>query len=168
MIGKIETAIAAIQDNSGSVSLTGVVCLASAAFFAKLISHPTVKNAYQYYSSTQMPLQNRLSQGIANSAVPMHREFFYAGCRFIEMRDVYQGAPLLPAGDAYFLPTGTEFFKTYFSPANRFDLVNTLGEEVYVFETMAPNGSSYVIESESNHASALLKPLLVLRAFSSN
>ncbi len=168
LVGKIESCIAAIQDNAGSVSITGVVALCSPGFFGKLIVHPTVKQAYQYYTSSQEPLRQRLSMGGGNTAVAMHREFFYAGVRFIEMRDAYNGTPLIPAGDAYFLPTGTEFFQTYFSPANRFGLVNTLGEQVYMFEYAAPNGTAYTIETESNHISALLKPALVIRAFSSN
>lgn len=164
VLAKIEACIAAIQDNSGSVSFNGIVALCSPAFFAKLISHASVKQAYQYYSSTQ-EIQRT---GGRVSATSMHREFFYGSVRFIEMRDSYVGQPLIPAGDAYFVPTGTEYFKTYFSPANRFGLVNTIGEQVYMFEQIAPNGTAYNIETESNHISALLKPLLVVRAFSSN
>jgi hypothetical protein len=163
ILGKIESVIAAIQDNSGSVNFTGVVALCSPQFFAKLISHATVKQAYQYYSSTQ-EIQRT---GGRSSATAMHREFFYGSVRFIEMRDQYNGTPLIPAGDAYFVPTGTEFFRTYFSPANRFGLVNTIGEQVYMFEQVAPNGTAYTIETESNFVNALLKPLLVVKANSS-
>ena len=60
-------------------------------------------------------------------------------------------------------PIGTEYFKTCFSPANRFGLVGTLGEQVYVFEEMKSD-KEYTIETESNHTSALLKPLLVCEA----
>jgi len=166
IVGKIETAIAAIQDNAGQTSLTGVVALCSPTFFAKLISHATVKVAYQYYSSTQDPLRTRLAAG--GTAVAMRREFFYAGVRFIEMRDAYNGTALIPAGDCYFLPTGTDFFRTYFSPANRFGLVNTIGEQVYMFEQASPNGTAYTIETESNFVNASLKPELVIRGFTSN
>lgn len=168
VIGKIEQCIAQIQDNSGSVNITGVIALCSPTFFAKLISHATIKQAYQYYSSTQEPLRQRLSMGGGNTAVAMHREFFHGGVRFIEMRDQYNGTALIPAGNAYFLPTGTEFFKTYFSPANRFGLVNTVGEQVYYFEQAAPNGTAFTIECESNFVNACLKPLLIVAATTSN
>lgn len=168
VLAKIEQAIAQIQDNSGSVSITGVIALCSPEFFGKLIQHASIKQAYQYYSSTQEPLRQRLSMGVANSAVAMHREFFHGSVRFIEMRDTYNGQRLIPANNAYFLPTGTEFFKTYFSPADRFQFVNTLGEQVYMFETPAPNGTAYAIETESNFVNALLKPLLVVAATTSN
>lgn len=164
--GKIEQVLAAIQDNSGSVSYTGVVALCGTTFFQKLITHSSIKLAYQYYTSTQEPLRRRLSSD--GSAVGMRRTFEHMGVTFIEMRDNYVGQRLVAATECYFVPTGTEFFKTYFSPANRFGLVNTLGEQVYVFETMAPNGTAYTIETESNFINALLKPLIVVAAVTSN
>lgn len=163
---KIEAAIAAIQDNAGSVSMTGIVALCGTTWFANLIKHPTVKQAYTYYSSTQEPLRQRLAAG--GSVTALHREFFYMGVRFIEMRDAYNGVRNIPATEAYFIPTGTDFFRTYFSPANRFGIVNTPGEQVYMFETMAPNGTAYTIETESNFVNALLKPQLVIKAITSN
>lgn len=166
VIGKIETAIAAIQDNSGQVTITGVVALCGPTFFAKLISHATVKAAYQYYTSTQEPLRQRLAAG--GSAVPMRREFFHGGVRFIEMRDNYNGVALIGTSDCYFLPTGTDMFRTYFSPANRFGLVNTVGEQVYMFETANPNGTAIDIQTESNFVNAMLKPLLCVKATTSN
>lgn len=164
VLAKIESAVATIQDNSGSVQFDGIICLCSPEFFSKLISHASVKAAYQYYSSTQEIMRT----GARTSATAMHREFFFGSVRFIELRDSYNGARLIPAGKAYFVPTGTDYFKTYFSPANRFGLVNTLGEQVYMFEQAAPNGTAVTIESESNFVNALLKPLMVIEAFTSN
>lgn len=173
VIARIESAIASIQDNTGSVNITGIVALCSPTFFAKLISHPNIQTAYQYYASTQEPLRQRLAAEGMNApgmgaSMPMHREFYFGGMRFIEMRDAYNGVPLIPAQTCVILPTGTEYFKTYFSPANRFGLVNTLGEEVYMFEYAAPNGTSIQLETESNHISALLKPNLVIAGLTSN
>lgn len=169
VMGKIEANIAAIQDNSGSVTITGIVALCGPTFFQRLITHATVKTAYQYYAATNQagnaqPLRDRMATGVN---APQHRMFNFGGALFIEMRDKYAGTALIGAADCYFLPTGTEFFKTYFSPANRFGLVNTVGEQVYVFESMEMNGTAYKLESESNHISALLKPLLVSASTSS-
>ena len=168
VLAKIETVIATMQDAYGSVSYSGIVCLCSSQFFSKLIAHASVKAAYQFYVATagQDPLRGRMAAG--GSAIPIRREFFYGSVRFVEMRDQYNGTKLIPDGNAYFVPTGTDFFKTYFSPANRFGLVNTLGEQAYYFEYAAPNGTSYTIETESNFVNALLKPLLVVAATSSN
>ncbi len=154
----IEACIAAVQDNSGgSVTMTGTVVLCSPTWFAALINHPTVKAAYQYYSSTQEMLRNRL--GGDNT---MHRKFVHGGTTFIEMRDAYNGTQLITTNKAYMIPTGTDAFRTYFSPANRFGLVNTLGEQVYMFERAAPNGTEITIETESNFVNAVMRPELII------
>lgn len=169
IIAKIEAGIAQIQDNAFGATVTGTVVLTSPEFFGKLIAHAAVKTAYQYYVSTQEPLRQRLGGNA------MHREFTFGGTRFVEMRDAFggtvgagTGTRLIPSGDAYMVPLGTDAFKTYFSPANRFGLVNTLGEQVYVFESADPKGTKIEIESESNFVNALLRPQLVVRLFSSN
>lgn len=162
----IEVVLAQIQDNSGSVNYSGVVGLCGTTFFQKLITHPVIKQAYQYYTSTAEPLRRR--QSADGSAIGMRRTFEFMGITFIEMRDGYNGQRLIPISDCYFVPTGTEFFKTYFAPANRFGLVNTPGEQLYVFEQMAPNGTQWNLETETNFVNALLKPLLIVKATTSN
>jgi hypothetical protein len=165
VIAKIEEGIAHIQDNALGESVSGTLTLCSPEWFAKLIAHASVKTAYQYYSSTQEPLRNRLASGFG-----VQRRFEYGGTTFIEMRDTdYAGNRMIPAGDAYMVPTGTTgVFKTHFSPANRFDLVNTLGEEVYMFETADIKGTQIDIDTESNFVNALYRPALVVRFHSSN
>ncbi|MDE3023518.1 MAG: major capsid protein [Pseudomonadota bacterium] len=167
MISKGEAGIAAIQDNAGSsTQMTGVVALCSPTFFANLISHPSAKTAYQYFASTQDPLRNRLAPN--GSAAAMHREFSYGGVLYVELRDAYNGVPLIPAGYAYMLPTGTDVFRTFFGPANKFALANTIGEPAYFFEYADPKGERIEIESESNFVNALYRPELVIALHSSN
>lgn len=170
VLAKIEAGISQIQDNTGGESFSGTVVLTSPEFFAKLIAHPSVKTAYQYYASTQEPLRQRLAASSGGQATQsMHRQFVYGGTTFIEMRDTYAGNRLIPAQKAYMVPTGTQdAFKTYYSPANRFGLVNTLGEQVYVFEYADQKGTKIELESESNFVNALLRPAMVVEFTSSN
>jgi hypothetical protein len=166
VIANVEKGIAQIQDNAFGEPVTGTVVLTSPEFFSKLIQHPLVKTAYQYYASTQEPLRQRLANGFG---MAMHREFDFAGTRFIEMRDTYAGNRLIPAQKAYMVPTGTaQAFKTYFGPANRFGLVNTLGEQVYMFESSDTKGTKIEIESESNFVNALLRPAMIVEFTTSN
>jgi hypothetical protein len=164
LTAKIEEGIAHIQDNilSGE-SITGFVALCSPQFFAKLIAHATVKEAYKYYSSTQEPLRNRLGTGV-------ERQFVHGGITFIEYRGVNPaGSQYIPSGDAYLMPTGTmDTFKTYFSPANKFDYINTIGQEVYMFSYRDPKGSEITIETESNMLNMMRRPQVVVRLFTSN
>lgn len=170
VIAKIEEGIAHIQDNAFGTSYSDIIVLCSPEFFAKLISHASVKTAYMYYSRTQDPLASRLG-----GAATRHRTFEFGGVTFIEMRDTLggtlgagTGTRLIPAGEAYMLPRGTDVFKTYFSPANRFGLVNTLGEQVYVFESADAKGTKIELETESNFVNALMRPALAVKLITSN
>lgn len=170
VLAKIEEGIAHVQDNAFGETVTGTVVLSSPEFFAKLIAHASIKTAYQYYSSTQEPLRQRLG-----GAQTLRREFVHGGTRFVELRDALggtigagTGTRIIPSGKAFMVPTGTSAFKTYFSPAQRFGLVNTLGEQLYMFETPDPKGTQIDIESETNFVNALLRPALVVEFTSSN
>lgn len=161
---KAEEVIAHIQDNlfTGDV-VTEVIGLASPQFFNKLITQAGVKEAYKYYSSTQEPLRNRLGAGI-------DREFVHGGIRYIEYRGFApDGTQFIPSGDCYFIPMGTmDVFKTYFGPAERFDTVNTIGVEAYMFEFMNQTNTEILLQSETNFINMIRRPQVVVRAFSSN
>lgn len=160
VIGKIEQVIATIQDGilSGEV-VTGVTAICSPLFFSRLIGHARVAEAYKYYTSTQEPLRNRLGTGL-------YRRFSYGGIDFIENRTNYNGSALIPAGDAYFVPNGTQdTFISYFSPANKFEHVNTIGQEAYVFTYRDQRDSQITIESEHNAIHLVRRPGAVVRGF---
>jgi len=162
IMGKIEEVIAHIQDNLGNGGqLSGVMALCSPGFFQKLITHESIAPAYQFYASTQEPLRQRL--GGANT---FYREFTHGGIRFVEYRGSYNGSALIPANDAVFVPMGVEdLFYTYFGPANKFEFVNTVGEEAYVFEYSDPKGEKIELASESNFLNVLRRPQAVVRGF---
>jgi len=160
---KSEEGIAHIQDTiqSGEV-VSNIIVLCSPAFFGKLINHATVKEAYKYYTSTQEPLRNRLGSGI-------YRRFVHGGVEYIEYRGSYNGQALIPAGEAYMLPQGTsDMFLTYFSPANKFQFVNTVGEQAYVFTYRNPTDSEILIQSESNFLNLIRRPQAVIQLTTSN
>lgn len=159
---KIEEAIAHIQDNmlSGEV-VNEIIVLASPEFFGKLIKHAKIVEAYKYYSSTQEPLRNRQGTGL-------YRRFSHGGVTFVEYRGSYNGSRLIPAGDAYAVPVGTQdTFITYFSPANKFSFVNTLGEEAYAFVTKDMSDEKETIQTEHNALHLVRRPQGVVRLFSS-
>lgn len=161
---KSEEGIAHIQDNilSGE-SISGYLALCSPEFFGKLIKQAGVVEAYKYYTSSQEPLRNRLG------GLTTERTFVHGNVTYVEYRGSYNGQRLIPAGDAYMIPTGTvDTFKTYFGPANKFSTVNTLGEQVYVWTYRDAKDSKIEIESESNFLNLIRRPQVVTRLFSSN
>lgn len=169
VLSKIEEVIAAIYDGMAGATYNGIVVPCDTAFFNKLIIHPLVKDAYKYAQSNQAgldPMRGRLAAG--GSPLINGREFYFGGITFKEVRDAYNGTKIVTASEGVAVPTGSEMFKTYFSPAERFGLVNTQGEMMYAFEQAAPNNTKITIETESNHASALLRPQAVIRCYTSN
>ena len=158
ILGKSEEGIAHIQDNimSGE-TVSNIIVLCSPEFFAKLIDHASVKEAYKYYSSTQEPLRQRLGTGI-------YRRFIHGSVEYIEYRGSYNGQRLIPANEAYMLPQGTtDTFKTFFGPANRFSHVNTLGEQAYVWAFRNPTDTEITIQSESNFLNLVRRPQCVVK-----
>lgn len=161
VLAKIEEAVAHIQDNalSGDV-YSGVVCLCSPEFFAALIGHAKVVSSYQYYSSTQEPLRNRLGGNTT-----LYREFQYGGCLFREIRDTINGTRFVPTDEAYFVPMNTQdTFVSIWAPSNKLGLSNTLGEEYYFWQYNDPKGEKIELELEFSQVHLLRRPSVVVKA----
>ena len=164
VIQKIEVGIASLKANANGEQHTGYVMLASPELFNKIIFHGSVKVAYSNYASLEEPYRQRLGGPLATA-----RMFPIGGANIIEVVDTApDGTRHIPVGKGYLLPTGTNVFKTFYAPVERFGYVNTLAEQSYVFEFANQNLTSIVLESESNLANALLNPSQVVEFSSSN
>lgn len=161
VLAKIEEAVAHSQDNALAGDMySGMVCLCSPEFFSALVSHPKVVASYQYYSSTQEPLRNRLGGNTT-----LHREFQYGGVLFREVRDSVNGSRFIATDEAYFIPLGTnDMFVSYWAPSNKIALSNTLGEQMYLFQTANPNGESIDLELEFSQVHLLRRPAAIVKA----
>lgn len=160
VLGKQREIVDHIQDNimSGETP-SEIIALCSPSYFDAYISQAGVKEAYKFYTSTQEPLRNGNWSQFRHGDV-LHIRY---NAKFKDASGVTQ--PLIPAGDAYYLPLNTsDSFKTYFSPANKFDLANTLGESGYLFVYEDGKGSKIEIESEMNTLSLCRRPQIIVRA----
>jgi hypothetical protein len=169
VLAKIEDVIAAIYDGMAGENYNGIVVPCDTAFFNALIIHPLVKEAYKYAQANQAgldPMRGRLAAG--GSPLPNGREFYFGGLTFKEVRDAYNGTKIVTASEGVAVPTGSNMFVTYQAPAERFGLVNTMGEKMYAFQQAAQDGTKINLETESNHISALLRPQAVVRVYTSN
>ena len=167
IMGKVESVIAAMQDNANTGDvITGVIAYCSPEWFAKFIAHAKIQTAYQYYTATEGQQIQRNRAGGTNG---LYREFQYGGIRFIEVRTVLAGQRLVPAGDVIFVPTGTtDTFVSYFGPANRLDFVNTIAERAYLWLYREPKGTHIDLDGEFDVTHLVKRPQLVVRGFSSN
>lgn len=165
VVAKVESIIAGFQSSvtDGDV-VTEVTAYCSPGFFAKLIAHAKIQQAYTYYSATEgQSIQRNRAGGMG-----LYRKFSFAGVNFIEVPTVLAGTTLIPANDAYFVAnTDSGAFTRFYSPPNRFGLVNTTAMSEYVWTFKDQRGTEITIESESNFLHTLLKPNLVARGYTS-
>lgn len=163
ILSRLQEAVADIQDRA----LTGDVvnnftCFCSPEFFQKLTSHPKLQSAFTYYASTQEPLRNGFRSG-------RYERFVYGQVTFISVRGGYANGRFIPAGDAYLVGEGVpEAMQTIFSPADKFDTVGTIAEEVYVWAYKSERNDKIEFESSSSFVNALMRPQLIARLYSSN
>lgn len=163
---KIEEIIAHIQDNvqnGGLVSNMIVVC--SPSFFQKLINDDEVKDAYNFYVSTNQaggaqPLRDRLT---ASNADVRFRSFEHRGLTFVEYRGNFEGTDLIETDTAYAFPVGVSgMFETLYAPANRFSYVNTVGLSQYAFEKMVDD-VLWLYQTESNFLNVVYRPQAICK-----
>lgn len=162
VVAKVEEVIAHMQDNAQGAKMTGVIGYCSSAFFSAFIAHPKIQAAYQYFSATegQMIQRNR-----AGGNMSMYRTFTHAGVTLIEVRGSLLNTPLLNANEAVFVPVGTEdVFVTYFGPANKMNLVNTIAEPRYLWTYTQLKEEGIDIEAETNFINVIRQPALVVKA----
>ena len=167
IVAKVEEVIAHMQDNANTGDvITGVIAYCSPEWFAKLIAHAKIVDAYKYFSATEGQMIQRNRAGGNNG---LYREFTYAGIRFVEVRTVLAGQRLIPVGEVVFVPTGTtDTFVSYFGPANRMDFVNTQAERGYVWTMKDPKGLGIDIDGEFNVTHVIRRPALVVKGTTSN
>ena len=161
LMSKDEAVIRAIQDGLLGSTMTGVVGLCSPEFFTAYTSHADFKDRYKYFASPENMLRNR----IGNDITSFYRSVNFGNITFIEIPDSIGGNRLIDANNAYFVPTGSDIFKTYFAPANKFGLIGTSGEKLYAWEY--PNGAhddKIEFQTESNFLNVCTKPATIIKA----
>lgn len=158
-LGKIQDAAQHIRSKveDGTV-VSEIVAVCSPSFFTALTSHPYV---YDNYTNAIQPglegtfnlqMRARLGQNV----------FTFGGITFIEYPASVGGSALVTADMAYAFPMGTESFRTFFAPAERFGDVNTPALESYYFEFPSVKRDKIEIESETNFLNAALNPDAVI------
>lgn len=131
-----------------------ILVLASRKWFTAMVNHPLVTNAYQYYSSPQEPLRNRLG-GNANNRVFDHKNVL-----FIE--DISGN---IPDGEALIMPRGIpDMFSLHYAPADDINDANTTAQEMYVWYKESAYHREQKIESETSFLATNNRPELVIRS----
>jgi hypothetical protein len=160
---KSREAIDHIQTNILSGEMTSThVALCSPDFFDALVNQAGVIDTWKY-AQNQFNLAQSLNQGFKSG---QYDEVTFAGIRYVRYLGYRpDGTAMIPAGEAYILPLGTQdTFVSYFGPAERFDTINTLGEEAYMWTQRSEDNTQIKISSETNFVHLLRRPQVVVKA----
>lgn len=146
-----------IEDELGGDSYQSIRVLCSATWFAALVGHTLVRDAYKYQQS--QALRSDLRAG-----------FSFGDVDFEVYRGSVGGVPFIPTGTAYAFPMGviTEngpLFTTYFAPADFVETVNEIGLPIYVKQAPDPDGLNRFVKlhSQSNPLPLCLRPRVVVK-----
>ncbi|MBX5015946.1 major capsid protein [Rhizobium lentis] len=165
---KIDELTAYMEDNLLGEVMSGVHVLASPEWFAKLVGHATIVDAWKYYDG----LYNVIRQDVRKKFV--HRgvtfEEYRGSAQYLQEDGTYATRRFIPAGEAIAFPLGTmDTFRTYFAPADFMDTVNTMGEEIYVRQAVDRDFQRFVkLHSQSNPLPMVKRPALLVKLTTSN
>lgn len=110
-----------VEDTLGGVMMSGLHAWCSPTFFDALVDHPAVRDTYLGTTGAAALRQNA------------RMTFEFGGILWEEYRGSIGGTPFVPVGEAMVFPMGVpDLFKSYFSPANYQDTVNTIGVPFYM------------------------------------
>ena len=156
---KIREVLRLVEVELKGETMSSVTALVAPDFFDKLISHPKVEQAYQYYSSTgAQPLRE-----------DVRRRFPFAGLVFEEYNATVTLSTggtetLVPAGEGIAFPLGTmDTFVTYGAPANLIETVNTMGLPMYARQLPRQDGSAIDVKTEASILPVNKRPRLAVR-----
>lgn len=168
---KVEELKRYMDDNAltgGSVE--GIRVLVDSNFFDALTSHPRVKEFYLFSQrNPSVPFQDNYATGANNGVAGAANTFTWKGVTFIEYRGSYQDRKgtvhkLIEADTGYAHPVGlTDVFVNYLAPCNKMSYVNTLGEELYVFEYTDDHDEGSELESHSSILPICKRPQLLVK-----
>ena len=150
-IRQIKSAVAKNVLNGGAIG--SIEVLVDPLTFDKLISHPNIKNAYQYYqNSGRQALRDDLSNYMPYGIMDV---FEHRGVRFVS----YDATFNLPNGtteQAFADNTGIAFaggtrdlFRGYFGPSNKISAANQNGQEIYISNKVDEDDEYVSFELES-------------------
>lgn len=140
-----------IEEGLGDMAFDGVTVLCGSSFWAKLIGHAKVEEAYKYQQSDRLRADGRES-------------FTFGGCTFERYRGGVGGTPFVPTTEAYAVPTGVmDLFITRFAPADYMEAVNSLGLPMYSSSEELRHGKGVELEAQSNPITLCTRPQSVIK-----
>lgn len=157
----------------GAIGRIEVAC--DPSFFDKLTTHPTIKQAYQYYTANVQPLRDNLSKfekwGVVDSFEFKNMMFYSYDAEFVAA-DGVTTHKAFETDEGYSIVKGignaNNSYRAYYGPANTLSGANKAGKEMFMYEWADPRDKYIDLEIETAPLYVLTKPQVSVRVHSSN
>lgn len=148
-----------LETNAKGESWTNVRCLVASDFWDSLITHTSVKTAFQYYVNGPEPLRRDLRRGFT-----FHGITFEEYNATVTLADGSTTEALIDSNCGYIVLEGaTDTYVTYYAPMQTLDTVNTIGLPYYARQLTRRENDGYDILTESNPLPLVRRPALLTK-----
>lgn len=149
-----------IRDALGMTAFSGVHALCGDDFFDALISHATVRRAYEQFNAGEVLRQSQLGDG---------RVFSFAGIDWENYRGSIGSAEFCATDEARFFPKGTkDVFVEVIAPADFVETINTRGTEIYAKQERMKYDKGVELHTQSNRLFMCTRPAALVRGILTN
>jgi hypothetical protein len=156
-----------IEDNLQGEVMDGVHALCSPTWFNKFIKHPSVREAFKYYSSVQEPLRTDPRKSFPFAGITF--EEYRGKASFLNADGTTSQRLFVPDGDVRFFPTGTQNTFTHTcAPADFVETANTIGLPLYMKAEPGDMNRWIDLHAQSNPLFLCNRPALLVRGHSSD
>jgi hypothetical protein len=146
-----------IEDALGGTTYTGIHAMCGDQFFDHLISHPSVKGAYEKWQV------GTSGQPFTIQAAP-RGGFTFAGITWENYRGSIGGTRFIPTDEAEFFPVGVpDMFMEFYGPADFVETVNTIGKPIYTKQEEMRFGKGIELHGQSNPLIIATRPKALVR-----
>ena len=130
-----QNVIRGISDTLGDSSFTKIIALCGDTFFDRLITHASVKTAFERWQDGMFFRQTQLGPEYNGDT----RGFDFAGITWLNYRGSVGGTAFVHAQQARFVPVGVNnLFQQVMAPADFMETVNTRGQLLYAKQQRLP------------------------------
>lgn len=166
IVAKCREVVTHMEDNLNGETMTGVHALCSPGFFASLVGHATVKEAFKFYASTRNPNRGEVRNIFDFGGITF--EEYRGSASAVNENGTFTVRKFVPDNEARFFPLGTtETFATYFGPPTILAEANTIGEELYVRTSLDPEFGRWIkLHSQSSPLPIVTRPSLLVKGTS--
>lgn len=150
--------VRSIEDALGAENYTHIHAMCGDSFFDHLVSHPTVKGAYQ------LAQQGKGNTGQFTIDELPRGGFDFGGIIWENYRGSIGATRFIPTDEARFFPVGVpDLFIERYAPANFIETVNTVGKPVYAKQENLRFDVGVELHTQSNPLILCTRPLVLVR-----